>query len=208
MKQLLVLLTLLTMATGATARSIADLFVLENAPAIGNTLSPTQRLDMLDYLRNDQDAVVTNEWSDESSLDSLTERYLLLTASEVKTVEMQLLTQGRDTVVAVIETYALPAKDSRISFYNQAWTPLRTSQFFKMPTTQDFALPTATDEQLRALQEQLRFDVISLHFEGERLVARHSLREYLTAEEWKKVQPCLRDSISYVIKGTKIKREK
>ena len=71
-----------------------------------------------------------------STLQKLTNDYLLLQTTERSTVEMKLLPLVNNTyVVCMISTVNGPVPDSRIEFFTTNWEPLATSDLFTQPTS-------------------------------------------------------------------------
>ena len=128
--------------------------------------------------------------------------------SAARTVELRLMQWKSDTIIAVIETVKTPVKDSRITFYNKHWYALKEIKPFKMPTMDDFILPTVKKNQRKELLQQIAFPLIELTFGGpdfEQLTARHGLAEFLGREEWARLKPYLRPTLTYRIQNGKIK---
>ena len=126
---------------GVEARTLRDVFADE--PGKVFTLLPkTTRLDMLDYYDNEQLVSAKNNMGDESQLIKVDENFLHIRMSATRTVQMLMVPTKKDTLVAVIETFETPAKDSHISFYDAQWCPL-VNKHFKMPSLDDFACSPA-----------------------------------------------------------------
>lgn len=79
-------------------------------------------------------------------LDTLAENYLSLAPAGNSRFEMALLpsADGDEQIIAVIETVAAPAEDSKLSFFTTEWKPLPSEQYFTPPADRDF-LTEGTD---------------------------------------------------------------
>lgn len=210
MKRLLVLMLLSVALTPSTAlaRSVADLFATEPGN-IFPLLTRTNRLDMVDYHLNGQSVAINNNLSGESRLMELDSAYLKVSTSAGRMVEMRLMTAGRDSVIAVIETVLTPVPDSRVSFWNTSWQRfVNPDKRFKMPSIDDF-IDRKMPKPLRDdLQQAMVFPLIEVHFTGDGhqdVEATHGLKQFLVTEEFQRYEPYMKPSLRYSIKGTKIK---
>ena len=192
------------------ARTARDFFVKAPADVI-RLLTESQRLDMLDYYDVGNMDPMENRMFGQSQLLVVTDDYLALRSSDPRTVTFRLLTSGRDTVIAVVETVAIPVPDSRIVLYDKSWKPLPVKRHPVVPAIADFVRKGTPQSVVELLQQSVPFDVVELRWEGEnhdRLVAHHSLREFLTADVWKRLAPHMLDTIELRVQGTKIKRDR
>lgn len=200
------LTVMLAMLVGE-ARTVRDFFASEPGDVF-TLLTKTTRLDMIDYYDNGTVVAASNNMAGTSQIDTITNEYLRLQVSDAKTVEMRLMRWKSDTIIAVVETVETPVKDSRITFYNKHWYQLKEIKPFKMPTMQDFMLPIVKKDKRKELMQQIAFPLIELSFGGpgfEQLTARHGLAEFLSKEEWAKLKPYFRPSLTYHIQNGKIK---
>lgn len=206
-KRLILTVTLLVAMLAGEARTVRD-FLASEPGEVFTTLPRTARLDMLDYYANGTIVRANNNMSGGSQLDTVTDNFLRIHTSAACTVEMRLMRWKSDTIIAVVETVETPVKDSRITFYNKHWYQLKEIKPFKMPTMDDFILPTVKKGQRKELLQQLPFSLIELSFGGpdfEQLTARHGLAEFLSKEEWAKLKPYFRPTLTYRVQGGKIK---
>lgn len=203
----LALMTALAFAP-AQARTVADFFAQEPGEVF-SLLSASTRLDMVDYYHSGQKVEAENKFGGTSRIDTITDVYMRIRTSKAKTIELRMMPQRKDTIIAVVETVMLPTPDSHITFYNSHWYRLREIKPMKeVPTTADFFLPTVDKNTRREMLAQLPFDIIEMHFEGDnygRLTAKHRLKEFLGKEEWEKWRPLLRPELNYTVDGMKIK---
>ncbi|MBR1726828.1 MAG: DUF3256 family protein [Muribaculaceae bacterium] len=206
-KRLTLVVGVLVAVLVCQARTVRD-FLASEPDELFATLPRTTRLDMIDYYDNGTVVAASNNMAGTSQIDTITNEYLRIQVSDAKTVELRLMQWKSDTIIAVIETVKTPVKDSRITFYNKHWYALKEIKPFKMPTMDDFILPTVKKSQRRELLQQIAFSLIELTFGGpdfEQLTARHGLAEFLGQEEWARLKPYLRPTLTYRIQNGKIK---
>jgi hypothetical protein len=202
----IVTLAVMLLPLMGSARTISDFFASEPGK-IFPLLTRTHRLDMVDYYNSGQDVDMVNNLEGVSKFRDLDSTYLMVATSGGKTVEMLLLTSGKDSLIAVIETAKLPVCDSRISFWTTDWQPARNGdKMFKMPTIDDFIVREMPRELRLDLQDAMIFPVIELTFTGDdfdTLVAAHKMKEFLAPDEYARFEPYLKPCIYYRINGTK-----
>ena len=206
-KRLTLVVGVLVAVLACQARTVRD-FLASEPDQLFATLPRTARLDMLDYYDNGTIVSANNNMAGDSQLDTVTDNFLRIHTSAARTVELRLMQWKSDTIIAVIETVQTPVKDSRITFYNKHWYALKEIKPFKMPTMDDFILPTVKKNQRKELLQQIAFPLIELTFGGpdfEQLTARHGLAEFLGQEEWARLKPYLRPTLTYRIQNGKIK---
>ena len=209
-KTLLIALLVMAIALPLQARTMRDLFITEHAD-ICLVLTKTNRLDMLDYYDSGQKHEMDNNMDGKSVLTVADSDFVELNMSESRTVQMKLLTQGIDTVIAVIETFKTPTPDSKISFYNTAWIQQNEKLFFSMPTMNDFILKSIDKKKRAELLAEITFPLIKLEFTGANhntLTASHGLKQFLVAEDYNRIARYYIPSITYNVQGIKIKRTK
>lgn len=207
MKHLIIAAMIAMMALGSDARTVRDFFANEPGDLF-TLLTRTTRLDLLDYYDNGTIVKASNNMGNDTQLDTVTDKFMRLQTSAAKTVELRLMRWKNDTIIAVVETIKTPVADSRITFYNKHWYQLKEIKPFKMPTMSDFILPTVEKNKRQELLDHIAFPLIELRFEGadfDQLTARHGLAEFLSKEEWNKLRPYFRPTITYRIEGGKIK---
>ena len=209
MKTLLsLILCLACLAPDIAARTARDFFADEPGVLFAS-IPRTARLDMCDYYDAGQHPKVENQFGNDTRLDTLTDNFIRLHTSEANIMEIRLMPFKNDTIIAVIETALTPAPDSRISFYNRHWYRLREIKPFKAePTINDFFLASTPKATRAEILARLPFTLIEYSFGGTdfaTLTARHSLKEFLSRDEWQAIAPYLRPALTYRIDGSKIK---
>ncbi|MDO4512066.1 MAG: DUF3256 family protein [Bacteroidales bacterium] len=212
LKSIIFAFALLLAATAAKADGVRQFFISEPGKVF-ELLPQGTRAAMITMAEQGQKILSNNVHGGQAQIDSLSENYISVRCSDVKQVELKLLTKGtRDTVIAVVETVNLPALDSRISFYSTEWhlIPLhrcmkggevKMSHFLRQGTPKDKA-----EEAMRLISFPLMHMTFGEH-DGQ-LVVKHQLKDFLSRETYQRIRPYLIDSITYNIDGTKLKRSK
>lgn len=202
------MLVLMGAATANAQDGIRQLFAQENA-GLFQSLTLAARYELLNkYDRGDTTQVLNNLRTEESHILSLSPSHMVVKTSAGKTVEIKLLFKSRkDTVVAVIETIATPAKDSKISFFDTKWISLDANKIFVAPTAADFILPRAPRNVRDELLNGIYFAMIEMKFQGETLVATCNLSDFFMAGDFKSYEPFVARELVYTIDKAKIKKK-
>lgn len=205
MKRLLFIILSGITLFSADSRTIRDFFASE-PDDIFMLVPHTARLDMLDYYDSGQKVEIANKLGTSTQLDTLDNSYLKIHTSKSRSVELLMLQYSRrDTIIAVIETIFTPVPDSRLRFFNSNWVELSSIRpLKKMPTLDDFFLPTVNKAKRSELLDKLPFTLLEMTFTSRNtLVVRHNLDKFLSKEEFTKFKPYLRDKLTYSINGAK-----
>ncbi len=202
-------------ATGE-AKTIRDLFASE-PNNIFMLLRDRTRLDMLDYYDSGQKVAATNRLSGDdtsSQLIEVTPNSISLQLTDATRVDMLLYEQGKDSVVAVVKTATLPALDSRIAFYDTNWNLLSKKKIFEEPALSDFIVPGTDKDAMATINDIVKFPIVSYEIAAvdatTTITAHLNLEQFLSADDWSKVKPYLRQSLTYRRQGrsTKFKLQK
>jgi hypothetical protein len=113
-------------------------------------LPTNTRLDMLDYYHSNIARPSTNSLKGQSQI--LSEDALQLTIDMSPSVDMQIavIPTKSDTIYAVIQTTAMPVKDSEIRFFKKDWTAMKTSP-----------LSVGIDQWLKTTDKETREDILN-----------------------------------------------
>ena len=104
--------------------------------------------------------------------------------------------------------------DSRIAFYDTNWKLLNKKQIFAEPTLNDFIMPGTNKDALGTINDIVKFPIISYDIAADdastTITAHLNLEQFLSADDWAKVKPYLRQSLTYRRQGrsTKFKLQK
>lgn len=187
---------------------VSKLFVEENGDLF-NSITMSTRYELINnYGRADKTELYNDLHTEETRILALTDEYMKIATSSAQTVELKLLHKSkRDTVIAVIETVAVPYKDSRLTFYDTKWNKLDASKFIKMPTFDDFILPSMPKDLRNNLVNSMMMTMIELRFEGETLVAQCNANDFFMGEDFNTFQPYLAKKVVYTIKNCTFKKK-
>lgn len=215
-KRIYILFAVLGLAYGIQAQEKSTETVKEQTPAVQtdmvsafinmpDSLTPylakSMREDMADYFKAGSDKRVSNTLEGESymlSADSGMVRACIAADKSFITLK-RLLTAKGDTLYALIETVSVPARDSRISFYNTGWQLIKNNKLFTPPTVKDFFKETSSAGAKEALKQiNISFTELSITNNGcmEASFA-EGIREYLPEEVCKAVTPYLKSEPLY-----------
>ena len=90
-------------------------------------LSSNNKLDLVDFIAADMDAVVVNKLDGNTKLEVVDSTFIKLQLNPATLVEMKLLPttinlkDSSEYIIAVLTTYGVNAKESTISFYTSKW---------------------------------------------------------------------------------------
>ena len=123
-----------------SAREMKDCF--KDAPDnIFPLLTHNNRLDMLDFLDSNMDAVVKNVYGESSQLLVMRSNYMKLRSSSSLDMEMMMLPYKNDTLLCLVKTYYVPESESELLFFEAAtWKPVQRENLIAIPLLKDFLL--------------------------------------------------------------------
>lgn len=122
-------------------------------------LSKNNRLDCIDFKISCMEAVVKNNFEENSTLDTLTNDYLLMDLNESAQLEMKLLPSAvpgdSSFVLCQIITVKAPEAESHISFYTVDWKELDGKDLLIVPSFDAFWTKpdTMTTERFNTLRK-------------------------------------------------------
>lgn len=198
MKQIVLLLLLAAGALPLKAQDMAAVFVAMPDEYIPS-LEDAWRKDLVGLYRSNGKASLKNNMDGYSTLEKLTENYLLLQSTERTTIEMKLLPLVNNTfVICQIMTVRGPVADSRVSFFSPTWEPLNAGDML-VPAAADWFIREDADTSSAAYVESTsRLDMDLFQFrlspDDYTLTQTYTTPEYLDKETRKKLKPFLKDS--------------
>ena len=120
------------------AQDIRTLFI--NMPdSIMPALTKSERMDFLDYMDSEMLPRVSNKLGGVSVMTSFSDRSVAVMTSQSGSTEMVLfpLKKGGN-LICVINTVTARFRDSRLSCYNEDWTPADGKSLIEMPQFEDY----------------------------------------------------------------------
>lgn len=144
-------------------------------------LTENNRLDMIDFMESNMDAVVTNALGGKSQLLQLTDQYASIQLNESSSVAMRLLdvptpVDSLSQILCLVRTYGSDIRESTIAFYSLAWLPLPISDYFSQPSDM-FSATLGDKEPCLTLRQELILDSL-----GEE--EKEKTKEVLTTLKW------------------------
>lgn len=146
MKRFFLILLALCSLQYVVAQKMRDVFA-HMPDTVLNLLTEYNRLDCIDFIENNMEAKVRNRLDGFSVLNKLTDNYLQMQLTASTQVEMKLLS-GNDSLeyIALVKTFAAPARSSEVSFYKLDWQKLSAEQFLKLPDFDSFWKPVTGED--------------------------------------------------------------
>ena len=133
-----ILLLSVVMAGVVRAEDLRSLFI--NMPdSIMPALTKSERMDFLDYMDSNMKARVQNKLGGESEMIELKEDMLSVRTSQSGRMDMVLFPYKKGTnLICIIKTVTAQYDDSRLTFYNEDWTPVGSKSLIELPQFDDY----------------------------------------------------------------------
>ena len=201
MKRFIISILLVCPVIFADAQKIEEVFIKMPEDKIMH-LGDAWRKDLVDLYKSGKSSTLENTMQGQSTLQKLTNDYLLLQSTEFSTVELKLLPLVNNTyVVCMIETVYAPVADSRVSFYTTEWQPLTATGIY-VPVTEDMFLKGETELSQLGLSSVQGLDIFlvkySLSVEDATLTAEYTTPQYLDEERQNEIKSLLKtNSVIY-----------
>lgn len=196
-----------------SAQEIKEIFIAM-PDSITPLLSPNNKKDFIDFRESEMKAVIRNKLDSLSEMTVLTKDYFYIRMSTASTLEACLLPLPDSTyTICLINTYAGPAKESNIRFYNKEWKLLPTETFISLPQENDFYNPSIEEdkkEELKILRKaaDIYLYAIKLNPQEKSLTINYTTPLYVDKETRKSLLPyLLKDDICYKWRLEKFLRE-
>ena len=127
-------------------------------------LTENNRLDMIDFMESNMDAVVTNTLGGKSQLLQLTDQYASIQLNESSSVAMRLLdvptpVDSLSQILCLVRTYGSDIRESTVAFYSLGWRPLPQASYFSQPAEM-FTATLAADEPTLTLRQETLIDTL------------------------------------------------
>lgn len=180
-------------AVTANARSVAEYFVDTRADEVFSLLPTVTRLDMCDYYNSGMSTPSKNAFEGLSYIRTMNDTTMSLRYASEVDMDVILL-EGKRPMLMVIETLALPELDSRVTIFNDDWTPAKTSAL-SLPVLADWVTDTT---RLSELEQTIPFMTSTASFDPETgvLTFTPTIASYFGGERPKELA-LLRPAISY-----------
>lgn len=211
MKRVLVaLIAAIYMAAPALAKTAKDFFI-EDSTKVFPLLSKSLRMDMLDYYVSGQSVELENAFGGKSQLLKATNQYVSVRLSDAHSVEIWVPdTVAKKSVVVVNYQYQVPASDGNIAVYNLVDMSENIKAFDAPDITDFISMPKNSDMNKQEVADKIDIPMISYDINPDtgEITASHNLDEFLSQEEYARIEKYMIKSIRYVWTGKKYKRVK
>lgn len=120
------------------------------------TLTKSERMDFLDYMDSGMRARVRNKMGGESVMTAFSDNSLTVMTSQSGRLEMVLFPRKNGSnLICIIRTVTARYEDSRLSFYNEDWTPVDAESLIDYPQFEDYLTKAALkSDSLDMLRKQ------------------------------------------------------
>ena len=211
MKRVLVaLIAAIYMAAPALAKTAKDFFI-EDSTKVFPLLSKSLRMDMLDYYVSGQSVELENAFGGKSQLLKATNQYVSVQLSDAHSVEIWVPdTVAKKSVVVVNYQYRVPTSDGNIVVYNLVDMSENIKAFDAPDITDFISVPKNSDMNKQEVADKIDIPMISYDINPDtgEITASHNLNEFLSQEEYARIEKYMIKSIRYVWTGKKYKRVK
>lgn len=183
-----------------TLAQTVDRFYAGMPDVLDPVLSKQQRVELLEYVKADMGDSIANRFGKQTHLevlDTLNHR-LVVRNTDVSTLEMKLLVQPGDTLIALIRTVCVPVCRSVMKVYDTRWNE-RADVYVPVPRSVEWldeAKVRQAGLEVQNFRNMLTADFVTLAFDttGQMLCARNHIMDYLEKAEREKLLPFLKDS--------------
>ncbi len=198
MKRIVLLCLLVMSVLPLKAQDMAAVFIAMPDEYVPQ-LEDAWRKDLVDLYRSNGKAQLKNNMNGYSSLEKLTDNYLLLQSTERTTVEMKLLPLVNNTfVICQVVTVKGSVADSRVSFFSPDWKPLDATDMLTPVAADWFIREDADKSSVTYIESTSRLDMDLFRFQlspdDYTLTQVYTTPEYLDKETQKKLKPFLKDA--------------
>lgn len=208
MKKTVSIIILAFALTVVHATDLRTLFI-EMPDSIMPSLTKSERMDFLDYMDSGMKARVTNKLGGESVMTAYSEHSLTVMTSQSGRLEMVLFPRKNGTnLICIIKTVTARFDDSRLSFYNEDWTPVDSKSLIEYPQLDDYLTKESLkNDSLDVFKKQSMLRLQSVTAVDNGLEFRYTSLDYIGEDadrfsSWFKPEP-----LRYIWTGKKFQRK-
>lgn len=205
-KRILTALALVGLMLSAGARTAADFFVAA-PPEVLRSIDTITRLDMLDYYRSGISTASSNLYDGHCRVTDEQERVIAFEPTSTSESRLALLVSPKnDTTLCLIETVHIPMPDSRITFYDTDFRPLK-----KAPLNEPRLADWVTDKRyIDQVAEQIPFITAQYdyHPATNTLTITRTIDRYYASDDVPAALQYVKKSLQYVWDGKRFKEVK
>ena len=203
-----ILLLCLSVIGPVRAEDLRTLFI-GMPDSIIPTLTRSERMDFLDYMDSGMKARVRNKLGGESVMTAFSDNSLTVMTSQSGRLEMVLFPRKNGSnLICIIRTVTARYDDSRLSFYNEDWTPVDAKSLIEYPRFDDYLTKAAfKSDSLDVLRKQSLLRLQSVTAVGNALEFRYTSLDYVGEDADRYKTWIKADPIIYVWNGKRFKRK-
>lgn len=176
-------------------------------------LDPSARLDMLDYFAADSVWQAPNNMNGRSWLEAVTPVYLKVRLTDVSYYQLRVLQSKKGDIV--VASYTIDgedgADDSSLFFFDSRMTPLDPDRYFRQPHVREF-ISFTKDCGLspKEIDSIVPFPTVKYTLDPDSpvLVARLTVGEYMSKEQYDRIKPFIKSELIYDWDGKKFRLRK
>lgn len=205
----LIALALAAASTGPVSAQLTAATAFADAPAsVFPLLDRNTRLDMIDYFKGGSATASANALKGASRLTALTDDFIALDMTDASSYQIAILPTKDGQLIAVIQTVATPARDSRISFFSSSWAPLDGAAIFTAPVLADWLTPEA--KKNGASLDMVPFMLADYIYAPDKaeLTLKNNLAELLSPDVYSLIEAELVPALIYKWDGSRLVRTK
>ncbi len=208
-KRLLAIMAVFTLTLGPVrAEDLRRLFI--NMPdSLMPALTKSDRMDFIDFMDSGMKARVRNKLGGESVMTAFSDNSLTVMTSQSGRLDMILLPRKKGTkLICIVKTVYADFVDSRLSFYDEDWTPIDVRNLIELPQFDDYLTKEALkNDSLDDLKKQSMLRLQSAMAVDNGLEFRYTSLDYIGEDadkyrSWFKSEP-----IRYIWNGKRFKRK-
>lgn len=168
-------------------------------------LTPTRRLELIEYFKNMPGTKSHNEWDGPAYITDMSPESLSVKVANSADAQIAMLPAKSDTVVALINTVATPGLDSTVSFYTTGWELLPEDKYLTVPDLKEWVVKGASAAEVAQV---VPFMLASAVYDAATatLTFTNHLDAYLDTDTYTAISPSLHRSIDYRWNGKRFVR--
>ena len=171
-------------------------------------IDKSRRMDMLDYYRSGSATPSAAIIGGTARITEEKPMSIKLTVGQTD-FQLALLYDGKNTIIALIETVASTVPDSHITFYDRNWNELpKQKGLFKSPALKDWLTEDGKRERAY-IEEVVPFIMARYDYDPDSkvLTISNTMENYYTPEDWKDISAKLKASIAYRWNGKQFTKQ-
>lgn len=201
---LLTVATIILTALSAVGQLTARKAFTEAPAKIIPLLDRNTRLDMLDYFDAGIERASDNALKGKSQINSLSDNAISVKITDASTIDIIILPAGSDSLIAVINTVATPAPDSKLTVYSRNWESNLTPSTFAKPALKDW-LSAEGRKNSNEVESLVPFLLIGYSYNPSTatLTLTNNTASFLSPDIYTMVEPFLLPELKYNWNGRK-----